>query len=292
MYKELPPLKSILAFSAASNSKSFSQAAEQLCITQSAVSHQIKSLEQFLGQSLFIRKGKSVELTEQGKRYARVVNDSLSEIASATRELTGQLESAIQFGVSSAFAIHRVTPELSNLTEKYPKLDLRLRMLSCSDPITSLDLDVFLYDRPLEHISYQCELLKNESYIAVANPELADKLAHLPVGDWPKQAKFIELQGLDIWREWLLSSGIESIKKETLSFSHTILMMQAALSGQGIALLGESLVKRELATGQLVRLRENSISFDNEGFYFHWHKRRKNDKYVRILKHWLYSLMN
>ena len=292
MYKELPALKSLLAFSAASQTLSFSLAAEQLCITQSAVSHQIKNLEQFLGQSLFIRKGKSVELTESGKLYARVVNASLGEIASASKQLTGHLESTLQFGVSSTFAINRVTPELSRLTEKYPQLDLRLRMLSCSDPITSLDLDVFLYDRPLEHISYECERLKKERHFAVSTPGIANELFALAVSEWPNKVRFIDLDGFDIWRDWLVKSGMEGLDRETLGFSHTILMMQAALSGQGVALLGETQLKQELASGQLVKLSDKFIEFENDGFYFHWHKRRRNDQYVRILKHWLYSLMN
>ena len=289
MHQYLPPLKSLLAFSAASRTNNFSQAAEQLCITQSAVSHQIKSLETFLGVKLFIREGKKLNLTEEGRLFAKTVNLGLDDIAQTAKLLMGELEPALQFGVSSSFAIHRVTPELSELNQRHPTLDLRLRMLSCSDDIPALGLDVFLYDKPIEHISYECEALKQESYIPVASPEVAQKLNGVAIEDWPRHAKFIDLQGMTSWQCWQPELQLSS--DTMLYFSHTILMMQAALSHQGIALLGENMIKPELENGQLLKLDDNALSFEQDGYYFHWHKRRNKDKNVRFLKNWIFSLM-
>ena len=291
MLEHLPPLKSLLAFSAASRSINFSQAAEHLCITQSAISHQIKSLETFLGVKLFNREGKKLTLTEEGQILAKVVNLGLDEIALTSKQLMGKLEPSLQFGVSSSFAIHRVTPELTQLNERHPSLDLRLRMLSCSDDIPALGLDVFLYDKPIEHISYECEALKQEDYIAVATPEIAKKAETVPIDQWHRHTKFIDLQGLNTWHLWGERLELSISEEDMLYFSHTILMMQSVLSHQGVALLGETMVKPELVKGQLVRLHPHSMQFEQDGFYFHWHKRRKNDKNIRVLKNWLYGLM-
>ncbi|WP_444994125.1 LysR family transcriptional regulator [Aliikangiella sp. IMCC44359] len=292
MLNKLPPLKSLLAFSAASRTKNFSHAAIELCITQSAVSHQIKNLENFLGHKLFYRQGKQLKLTEEGKIYAQTINQSLAQIMSITKQLTGQLDNALQFGVSSTYAVHKVTPELSQLNQKYPKLDIRLRMLSCNDPVIDLDLDIILYDNPIQHIAYECEKLKQEIYYPVASAKIAKKLEKIPPELWYKQTKLIDLQDLDSWNNWFEQNQIKRTKIETAYFSHTILMLQAALSHQGVALLGESLISQELASGQLVKLSQKSVHFENDGFYFFWHKRRNKDQNVRIIKNWLHHLLN
>ena len=177
------------------------------------------------------------------------------------------------------------------LIKKHPKLDLRLRMISCGDPVTSLNLDMFINDQPIEHVSYECEKLKIETYHVVASPEVAKSLTDCSPQDWGKKAKFIDIQDVDVWDIWCEKHTLAIESRETQYFSHTILMLQAALSGQGLVLLGESLIQKELATGQLVKVVDLPVSFDDEGFYFLWHKRRKHDPNVRLVKNWLYGLL-
>lgn len=291
MFEKLPALKSLLAFSVASRSKNFSVAAKQLYITQSAISHQIKNLEGFLGHKLFYRQGKTVQLTEQGKLFALAVNQGFDHILSATQELIGQQDKAIQLGVSSTFAIHRLTPVLDELYQRNADLDIRLRMLSCGDPITELDLDIILYDSPIEHVSYECEQLKLEVYYPVANAALAQRLISATPQSWLKQQAFIEIESVDLWRRWFEQMNVAMTEKATLFFSHTILCLRAALSGQGIALLGETLIREELANGQLVKLVEQGMTLGQDGFYFSWHKRRKNDPNIGLIKNWLIAIL-
>jgi len=290
MFKKLPPLKSLLAFSAASRSQSFSSAAKELYITQSAVSHQIKNLEEFLGKKLFFREGKVLKLSTDGQIYAQKVNQSIEQLITATQELVGQHDNVIQFGVSSTFAIHRITPELSSLNQDYKELDIRLRMLSCSDVITALDLDVILYDHPIEHISYECIKLKSEVYYPVANAELAKKLS-LSALDWQKETRLIDIETVDLWQDWFKEQGHELINDNIQYFFHSILILKTVMAGQGITLLGETLIRDELRNGELVKLSNTPIVFPNDGFYFAWHKRRKNDPNIRRLKNWLIGLL-
>jgi LysR family glycine cleavage system transcriptional activator len=292
MFKTLPPLKALVAFASASRTSNFTLAAKELHITQSAVSHQIKNLETFLGCKLFHRDGKNFELTEQGKSYALPINQSFDQMLYATEELLGQHVNTLQFGVSSSFAIHRVTPELNELYLRRPDLDIRLRMLSCSDPITAHNLDVILYDRAIDHISYECEHLKQEFYYPVAIPDIADKLKGLSAQQWANSDVLLEIESLDMWRAWLKEQDLTKSENDTQYFSHTVLILQAALSGQGIALLGENLISKELAQGKLVKLSESPISFSEDGYYFSWHKRKKNDPNIRLLKNWLLSILN
>jgi len=290
MFRKLPPLKSLLAFAAASRTQNFSLAAKELYITQSAISHQIKNLEEFLGHKLFFREGKLLKLSPEGMLYAQKVNQSINQLLSATQELIGHHDNALQFGVSSTFAIHRITPELNGLYQRHSDLDIRLRMLSCSDDITALDLDVILYDHPIEHISYECIHLKSEAYYPVACSGLADKLSVLP-NEWSEQTTLIDIETVDLWHDWLKEQELEFTNINIQYFGHAILVLKAVLAGQGIALLGETLICNELASGELVKLSDSPMTFPDDGFYFAWHKRRKNDANVRLLKNWLLGLL-
>ena len=292
MLNQLPPLKSLLAFAAASRAKNFSRAADELYITQSGVSHQIKNLEQFLGHKLFYREGNHLQLTEQGKAFASVVNPAFDQIISATQMLTGDLDAALQFGVSSAFAVHRLTPELGQLHKKFPNLDLRLRMLTCDDQPQQLDLDILLIDKPLKDVPYHCEPLKIERYFPVATPQLAEQLSGVNALDWPATTRLMDIQGCHSWQQWFGNQQPAYTEQNILQFGHTLLMLQAALSGQGVALLGESLISRELSEGKLVKLINAPFSFGEDGYYFCWHNRRKQDDNVRMVKNWLIGLVS
>jgi DNA-binding transcriptional LysR family regulator len=290
MFRKLPPLKSLLAFSAASRSQSYSSAAKELYITQSAVSHQIKNLEEFLGQKLFYREGKVLKLSPEGQIYAQKVNQSIEQLISATQELIGHHDNVLQFGVSSTFAIHRITPELNGLYQRHKELDIRLRMLSCSDVITALDLDVILYDHPIDHISYECVQLKNELHFPVANAELAKKLSKSPL-EWHKETTLIDIETIDLWQHWFNEQGLKLVDSNIKYFLHSILILKAVIAGQGITFMGETLIRDELKSGALVKLSDTPIIFPDDGFYFAWHKRRKNDPNIRLLKNWLIGLL-
>jgi len=290
MFRKLPPLKSLLAFAAASRSQSFSHAAKELYITQSAVSHQIKNLEEFLGHKLFYREGKTLKLSIEGQLYAQKVNQSIEQLVSATQELIGQPDNVLQLGVSSTFAIHRIAPELDGLYQQNNELDVRLRMLSCSDVITALDLDVILYDHPIEHISYECIQLKNEVYYPVANAELAKRLGTYPI-EWQEKTTLIDIETVDLWQDWFKEQGLGLVDSNVQYFLHSILILKAVIAGQGIALLGETLISNELKSGELVKLSDTPLAFPDDGFYFYWHKRRKNDPNIRLLKNWLIGLL-
>jgi len=291
MYQKLPPLKSLLAFSAASKTLNYSLAAQELFITQSAISHQIKNLEQFLGHKLFYREGKQLKLTDNGLLLSTTVNQSLNQITHCVEEITGHHTSAYQFGVSSSFAIHRLTTELSGFNQQNENIDLRLKLLMCGDAVADLDLDIILYNRPIDHISYDCEHIKTETYIPVASPEFAKKIANRTIDEIFIDETVIELQQVNMWQTWRAINAINTPINKPLYFSDTILMLQAVLSHQGVALLGESLIRKELESGLLVKITDTKPIDINDGFYFAWHKRRKHDPKIRQLKNWLIGLI-
>lgn len=288
----LPPLKSLSAFAVAARTLHFGQAGEQLHISQSAISHQIKKLETFLGCKLFYREANKLLLTEQGKQLADSVGPAFEQIRATCEILTGKLDTALKLGVSSAFAFHRLTPEMSHFSERHKALDIRLSMLTCTDDPTRLDLDIMLVEKPIEHVSYECERLKTERYFPVAIPSVAQQVARREINDWQKHLRLIDLQDFNCWQHWFVEQGQSGDIQAQLQFGNTLLMLQAALSGQGIALLGETLIANELDQGNLVKLAETPFVFAEEGFYVCTHQKRRSDANVRLIKQWLKTLVN
>ncbi|GLX77066.1 LysR family transcriptional regulator [Thalassotalea insulae] len=290
--KALPPLKSLSVFAIASKSSNFSEAAIKLSLTQSAVSHQIINLENFLGCKLFIRSANKTELTEQGEQLAIAVNQGLSLIENAVSTIQGTVDPCIHFGVYSAFAIHRLTPALNELLAKTPELDLRLKMLQRGEPETGLGLDIILSDKPVNDLAYQCICLKKERYFPVFSTALCPQGATLSSLLQDDSIKLIDLPSGGSWKKWQEEQNVTFPQKQQQEFSHSILILKAALAGQGIALLGESLIEPELANQQLIKLSDKYVSFPQDGYYFSYHKKRAKDANITLIRHWLMSLLS
>ncbi|HET8850027.1 MAG TPA: LysR family transcriptional regulator [Marinobacter sp.] len=122
----LPPLKALPVFEAVARLRSFSQAANELAITQSAVSHQIKQLETYLGERLFWRSGRVVTLTDEGRQYFDAGGSALMQIERASEQLLGHEEARLRLSVFSSFAVRWLVPRLPYLQRLHPQLDLAL----------------------------------------------------------------------------------------------------------------------------------------------------------------------
>ena len=127
MTRRIPPFPAVRAFEAAARHLSFKQAAEELHVTPSAISHQVKALEQYLGVALFRRMPQGVDLTDDGKTYLPLVGGALDRLASASEQLmAGRLAGPLTIGTSSAFASRWLLPRLGSFLEAYPNIDLKL----------------------------------------------------------------------------------------------------------------------------------------------------------------------
>lgn len=130
MSKRLPPLNALRVFDAAARHLSFTRAAEELFVTQAAVSHQIKSLEDFLGLKLFRRRNRSLLLTEEGQSYFLDIKEIFSQLTEATRKLQARsAKGALTVSLLPSFAIHWLVPRLSSFNSAYPGIDVESRRL-------------------------------------------------------------------------------------------------------------------------------------------------------------------
>jgi len=289
--QQLPSLKALHIFSIAAQCLNFTKAAEQLCITPSAVSHQIKRLEDSLHCKLFKREGKILRLTDEANKFSQVINQCFSQMREATKEISGQKSNIIQLGVSSAFAVKRLTPALSLWQEKHPQLDLRIRMISCEDNLNELDLNMILASK-VDNPFYISDFICEESYYPVGNRSLVSKFAGKDLLEMISIQPLIDLEDINLWKLWAKYRGIDMPAPcKTRYFSHTLLMIQAALSGQGIAIVDKNIIKNELESGELVVLDDNAFVHPNTGYYLSSHKRNKNIGSIVELKEWISGLL-
>lgn len=146
MNKKLPPLNALKAFEAAARHLNFTKAAEDLFVTQAAVSHQIKILEDFLGVKLFHRKNRLLELTEVGSQYFAEIQPLLEKIAIATEKV--KLKTARQIlaiSTTPSFGMHWLVPRLNDFHLRYPDIEVRLTTMPQDEGLFGKDTDVAIY---------------------------------------------------------------------------------------------------------------------------------------------------
>ena len=142
MSKRLPPLNALRVFDAAARHLSFTRAAEELFVTQAAVSHQIKSLEDFLGLKLFRRRNRSLLLTEEGQSYFLDIKEIFSQLTEATRKLQARsAKGALTVSLLPSFAIHWLVPRLSSFNSAYPGIDVRIQAVDRQEDKLADDVD-------------------------------------------------------------------------------------------------------------------------------------------------------
>jgi len=268
MARRLPPLKSLRAFEAAARHLSFTRAADELFVTQAAVSHQIKSLEDFLGVQLFIRRNRQLLLTDEGQRYWPKIRDIFEILSAATEELKAQRATgSLTVSVVPTFATVWLVPRLSKFKQLYPEIDVRLKASDETVDFVREDVDVAIYYEKGDYPGMHSETLLTERLTPLCAPALLE-------GDRPLKSptdlKFHALLhdgSTDDWRRWLKFAGVKGINlNQGPVFSHTSMVQQAAIYGQGIAMGHIVLSQADVQAGRLVQpfelMMESDYSYD------------------------------
>jgi len=257
MAERLPPLTAVRYFEAAARHLSFTKAAQELHVTHSAISHQIKALEEWLGVPLFRRLNRSLMLTEAGQAYARPVRESLEKLGEASRALRAREQTGtLTVSVMPSFAAKFLVPRLGSFRHAHPDIDVRISASERLVDFAREDVDVAVRSGRGNWPGLRVDWLARENLFPVCSPKLlsgpiplatpADLLKHTLMhdSDWPDS----------MWTRWLSVAGVKTESaKSSLSFNYSNLMIQAAIDGLGVALAQEALVRDDLASGRLVR---------------------------------------
>jgi LysR family glycine cleavage system transcriptional activator len=256
---KLPPLGMLRVFESAARLGSFSAAAEELSVTHSAVSHQIRALEAQLGFALFHRAGRGVQLTLLGLELSAQVNDALCGIGRTLARLRQRANPRrLTVTTMPSFAARWLGPRIGHFIELEP--DIELNIISTADVLDFArdGVDVALRFGFGDYPGQQAELLMRDEMLVVASPGLvAGKLPLAPeaLRDWP----LLRSDG-ELWRAWFEGAGLDWPEPRSgLFFNDSALVLQAAIDGRGIALSRRSLCQQDLDAGRLIQLFPQSL---------------------------------
>jgi len=255
MLRRLPPLNALKAFEAAARHESFTRAAEELCVTQGAVSHQVKALEAGLGIKLFNRERQRLIITEAGREYLTVLRDSFDRIAVGTERLIQRQSSGVlTVSTSPDFAAKWLVNRLGRFAEAHPGIDLRISATLHHVDFAREDVDLAVRHGDGSWPGLDVARLSTEQLFAVCSPKLLR--GRQRIGKPADVLKFplLHLDDRKDWTRWLEAAGVA-----TAELSHgpvlnrASMVIDAAVDGQGIALARTTLAAWDLINGRLVR---------------------------------------
>jgi LysR family transcriptional regulator, glycine cleavage system transcriptional activator len=252
----LPPLGPLRAFDAAARYLSFRLAAEELGVTQSAVSHQIAALEDFLKVKLFERLPRRVALTDAGVLYAPYASAAFERIARGTSLIT-RIANTDDLIIEAypTFAVRWLIPRLTLLRKARPDLNIRLgtSQFDWELNIDSADVGVMYTLRPdRPHLHYR--RLTQAKLVPICAQSLALKMGREVASKALRRVtRLVLYTAPDDWRTWLESAGLTDWERQpTVKFDNYLLAIEAALDGHGVAIAPEFLVEADLKSGRLV----------------------------------------
>jgi LysR family transcriptional regulator, glycine cleavage system transcriptional activator len=303
----IPPLLAIRAFEAAARHLSFTVAAEELAVTQGAISRQIRQLESHLQTKLFVRLTRRVELTEAGREFLAGVQRALSELEAATARISGAVDHrVINVAVLPTLAANWLMPRLAFFSQEYPHIEVR--MLTSIEPVdlqaNPVDLAIRVgplpgkfYDQNRPRIDLEmvsnwrgvlAELLFPDVLVPICSPAyLKDAPALKEPGDLQHHRLIHTATRRHAWPDWLRAHGHEFVlPPQPLQFGHFFMSMQAAREGKGIAIVPTVVVDHYPHANELVRPFPASVPSAGE-YYLLVHERRRDDPSVRLFSEWL-----
>ncbi|MGC0151934.1 LysR family transcriptional regulator [Chromobacterium vaccinii] len=252
----IPSLKLLLGFEAAARHGNFSRAADELCLSQSAISHQVQQLEQQLGQPLFRRVGRGVELTVAGEVLQQSVRRALDNLEGGLGRIAGYMDPGLVVLVCpAAVAQGWLQPRLDALRRRLPALSLLLSTDESARFVDQVDVDIVIADRPLQQPGVAERRWLADEWIVAAAPELARTLEAAPPAEHAGRAGLLCLEdGFTDARAGALLRGHLAGFRRTGIYDDARLLLDAALRGHGAACLPALLADEVLADGRLVRL--------------------------------------
>lgn len=269
----LPSLDALKGFDAAARHLSFTRAAAELSLTQSAISRQVQTLEEQLGVRLFVRGVRKLALTPEGERLHRVAAQALADLAEACAGLrAGRQRPRVTVSAAISIAALWLVPRLGGFQERHPDVDVRLSADNRTVDLAREEVDIALRYGPPELMPPGALLLFDEVVFPVAVPAVAAAFPSAPTAADLAEVTLLgyagePTPGLD-WSPWLASLGIEKARpKALIQFNQYDQLIRAAADGQGLALGRGPLVRQLIDAGRLAPLMEARERVATRGYF-------------------------
>jgi LysR family glycine cleavage system transcriptional activator len=283
------PLNPLRAFEVAARHMSFTLAADELCVTQGAISRAVKTLEDYYGAPLFKRVGNGLELTPKSRVLAHKLTDVFAQLADATEDFLGaKTTQVLTVWTYTSFMIGFLIPRLPDFQLHHP--NIRVRLISATDnaEFNRDQVDVRLRYGRGHWQGFDSTLLFQETLRPVCSPKLlAPGRTTMEVEDLSNQV-LLHFEGRrHDWSDWLGAAGHpELAPRDNVTFDELSVASQAAISGLGIAIAQKAYFHDEIAKGQLV------VPFETElhrelGYYLTVARERRNADHVATFRNWL-----
>lgn len=285
---DLPPLNALRAFEVAGRHLNFRAAADEMRVTQAAVAQQVRALEAHLEIALFERRPRGLAFTSSGRSFHGRVAAAFTDLRFATEVLRPEPDKVL-VSVTPTFAARWLIPNLPSFASRYPKIDFRVLATEQLSSFHADGIDLAVRQgRPPTNASLEIVRLFRQQIVAVASPGLLKNAAvPLPKGELAFLPKIHDAH--DLWPDFMKAGNTKNECQRSLRLSQTTLAVEAALSGQGVALVSRFLVRRELDAGTLVQVSEQTLDGQND-FYLIAHRERKRDPAVEVAFRWFLSL--
>ncbi|MGQ7959023.1 LysR substrate-binding domain-containing protein [Pseudomonas sp. SP16.1] len=287
----LPSLSALRAFEAAARHESAKQAAEELSVTATAVSHQIRALEESLGIALFLRKPRRLELTAQGRELQQVLETAFDSIGATVERLSAvPCRQAVTLSTTPAVAVRWLLSWVCLLRDAHPDIDLRIHASHEPVALDGVTADIAIRYGDGRWPGLVAEKLFDNSFIPACSPHLglhdaADLPKHSLIHfrnqaavssplDWALWQKQAQVPGLDV------SAG--------LVFSDETHAVSAAIGAQGVALMSRQLIEDELREGRLVQ--PFGPELEGKPFFLVYPESRRNDPAIRAVRDWVMAV--
>ena len=287
-----PPLIAARSFEAAARHKSFLKAAEELHVTPTAVSHQVKRLEDYMGQALFVRLNRAVELTHAGAALALTLQDIFARLDTALDPQQYQARSTILVSVLPSLAAKWLAPRLPDFEARHPQWQVRLDVADALADFSSGQVDVALRYGPGKYPGLHARRWMDARVFPVCSPALLERIALDAPADLRRHTlihnEIVSPRGHPpSWSDWLRAAGVDRIDAERGPlFTNTYMAIEAALAGHGVVLAPAPMVERDLAAGRLVK--PLALELDNPyAFWIVSPRRHLQDEKVKTLSAWL-----
>ena len=259
MRRKLPSIQALSCFEAAARHQSFTRAAQELALTQGAVSRQVSALEEMVGMPLFRRTQHGMSLTPAGEVYARQVRQRLNALERDTQDLIGRggEGDSLTLACVPTFATRWLIPRLPRLVQLHPQLQVHIESRSRPFLFSELEVDAALFAGTPEQVAKwsgtQALPLLDEEVVPVCSPALLTGRAALSPSALAKLPRLQQSTRPDAWRQWFDAHDV-AVADAMAGPRYELFSMQAeaAAMGLGVALMPTLLIQKELACGELV----------------------------------------
>lgn len=286
----LPPLHTLYIFEAAARHLNLVRAAEELGLTQGALSRQIRQLEDYVGVPLFVRQPRGLAFTEAGDLLMNHCRHAFRELHEGVSTISGiKTRQSLRIACARSYASRVLSHRVASFVNKHPWIELIIDGHRHLADLTRGEADAAIRVGDGRWPDVIGEKIEDDPLFPVASPDMVARLGTSNVNELAEAMPLLHYMERPYWETWTRKAGVSlSPRQRNIRFSETVMMLEAAEAGQGIAIARRCLVREALEGGRLVRLSQIDVD-DGIGYFFCWTEEGMRKEAVRRFREWVLS---